>query len=555
MSSSNKMLNGTLFDWKTPETVIPKPLTLKDALISSIPKTEISNFLDPQLETDPLWKHFDKITEVLAKMKPGRVFISADYDVDGTTSGIILGKMLGVLGWDVGVFVPDRFKENYGVNYPVLDEEFKRKKFDLLITADCGATELFGLSEFGKKHKIPVCVIDHHKRGKKGDVVEINPHMFEDIQASHYCTGVLCFMLAKKLSEACPQISRLMPEIELLAGLSAMADVISMKGTVSRWLAKNFLAKGGTQTINVGISALVNIAELKGEKLTSTDVGFKIVPMINAAGRLKHAALVLALFDTASPQEAETIAFELQKLNTQRKQIQETIEKEAMKKYNKGDKVLAVADKGWHAGVVGPAAGTLSERLNIPVFLGGLLEEKGVYSFSARSASGIDIHGLVTKSMNGRNIQFGGHKVALGMKIEKERIDILKDLSDEMNKNCENAGKGVKQISRYLTTKSVSFLHWNDILSLEPFGIDNPSPFFCIPNVKLSLTPMASNPDHARGLIEDQHGSLPAVVFRSPMLSKISKFEGHVVGEFVCSKFRNETVVKFNIKDLIPTNS
>jgi single-stranded-DNA-specific exonuclease len=544
-------LDGKIFRWNRPPAPRFKGETLAELVLmshgmSSPPPAS----LDP---SDPMLLQAFETARFIRSLKPARAFINADYDVDGTSSAAILGGMLKKLGWDVRVFIPDRFEDSYGVNKGEIARAWDSEPFELLIAADCGATEMDWLSEFSISKKLAgTLVIDHHKKTphKPGLVHELNPqnHLSHGIHEYGYCTAVLCALVAEHVWKEMPEIP--LKKFKILAGAAALADVTSMRCPTARHYASEFLTSRPGEC--EPLDALAEVAKVS-RPLESTDALFKIIPMLNAAGRMRNATVLVALWDCDDYQECLRVANRLWSLNRDRRRLQEDVVRRAASTWKQGDRFILAWDESWHPGVVGPAAGQLVERYNIPVFLGGYMPQKGCYSFSGRSPEGVDIHALLSAAAKNLPVQFGGHKVALGMRVKKEDVPVLATLKEKMIPAAPVAQKPVRNLSGILKLSSVNFVNYESLRTLEPFGSEFPSPVFCVANVELSLSPMANIADSSTGVARSQDGhTVPVVVFRSPALAGMRTARGHLVGEMLCGRTASEKTVKLLVKDFIP---
>jgi single-stranded-DNA-specific exonuclease len=550
MSKAGNFLEGLCSSWEKPS---PRgdASSLAEVVVGAYGLTGVPGDLVPA--DDPLFKRAGEVAAYIIKRKPGRVFLNADYDVDGTSSAAILGGTLRHLGWDVRVFIPDRFEDSYGVNHTEITNAWEREKFDLLVAADCGATEMQWLGEFGKRHSCGVVVIDHHKKTPHEElgVCEINPqnHLGEGCHEYGYCTAVLAVMVCEAIFA---RLGKEMPtKYKTLAGMAAMADVTAMDCPVARHYAKCFLGSEGREC--VPLDALVEVSR-SGRPLETSDALFKIIPMLNAAGRMRNATVLVALWDCDDYQECLRVATRLWSLNRDRRRMQEEVVRQAGSGYREGDRVLLAWHESWHPGVVGPAAGQLVERFGVPVFLGGLIPKKGHYSFSGRAPEGVDIHALLSASTEGLPVVFGGHKAALGMKVKREDESHLQELEQRLSGRAAQPSKPKKKLAGILKSSSVNYVNYQSIRSLEPFGSGFPSPIFCVANLEVNLSPMGSIADSAAGVAKGQSGhSFPVAVFKNPKLARMRKLKGHAVGEMVCSSGDGEQVVKLLMKDFIPT--
>lgn len=543
-------LEGRLFRWNRPPSPKTRGETLADLVLmanglDSPPSAEIS-------PSDPVLIQAKEIAAFLQELKPGKAFLNADYDVDGTSSAAILGGMLKIMGWDVRVFIPDRFEDSYGVNHGEITKAWASEPFDLLVAADCGATEMEWLANFSEEKSIATLVVDHHKKTphRPSSVRELNPqnHLGEGIHEYGYCTAVLCALVAENISSSRSDIP--LAKYKILAGAAALADVTSMRCPAARHYASCFLSSLAGQC--EPLDALAEVAKAS-RPLESTDALFKIIPMLNAAGRMRNATVLVALWDCDDYQECLRVANRLWTLNRDRRRLQEEVVRRAASTWKEGDGFILAWDESWHPGVVGPAAGQLVERFNVPVFLGGYIPQKDCYSFSGRAPEGVDIHALITATAKGLPLQFGGHKVALGMRVGKSDAHCLESLRERIRHLTPSPPKPTKNLSGILKLSSINHVNYESVRTLEPFGSEFPSPVFCVANVEITLNPMSNIADSATGVARSEDGhSVPVVVFRSPALANIRQARGHLVGEMLCGRTAAERTVKLLLKDFIP---
>lgn len=549
---SIELLHGLCFSWKKPVRSEKgnrgslSELVLESYGLEEPPRAEV-------LEKDPLRIKAGEVSDFILGLPVGKAFINSDYDVDGTSAGAILGGVLRKLGWEVRVFIPDRFEDSYGVNHAVIENSWRSEQFDLLVASDCGATEMQWLGEFGKRVGCRVLVVDHHKKTEHEElgVVDMNPqnHLNEGAHEYGYCTAVLAVMIAEEISRKGKEID--ISKYKILAGMAAMADVTAMNWPVARYYAKCFLNSRAGEC--EPLDALSEVSK-SSRPLETSDALFKIIPMLNAAGRMRNATILVALWDCDDYQECLRVASRLWTLNRDRRRLQEEVTRKAALNYHPGQRLLLGWHESWHPGVVGPAAGQLVERYGVPVFLGGFLPQKDYFSFSGRGPEGSDIHGLVSRNVGDLPISFGGHKVALGMKIHRKDVSCLAELVNRMEKDAVEPAKPTKQLSGILKGSSVNYINYESVKNLEPFGSGFPSPVFCVANLEISLSPMGGIADSATGLAKTSDGHIfPLVVFKNPKLSKLQKIKGHIVGEMVCSPTEGEKTIKLLVKDIIPT--
>ena len=511
--------------------------------------------LRPSFDSDPMHKAAARFADRLAILPPGKALINADYDVDGVTSALIMGQALKSAGWRVDVFIPSRFVDGYGINKATLEKGTTGDdRVNCIITLDCGATELDYLSDFGLKSGVPVFVVDHHKRTgtAKDNLCELNPqcHLTEGVQENGYCTAVLVAMAAFHLAKRFPAIAEKINDYLMIAGMGAIADVVSMKSVGSRALAIQFLEQGYHSIKNTAFRLYMRACGIKGA-MTSADVGFKLVPPLNAVGRLDDATTVLAMFDVHDNIDAvERLIQKTLTLNRERRRLQDAIVNDACVFYG-NDPALAAYSRDWHIGVVGPAAGRIAERYRIPVFLGGYSPDARTYSFSGRSGGPIDIHDLMTKVIKGLPVKMGGHKAALGFRIDEAYIEEVMPIIKERLDRLTPRISAPRQCDAIIRT--VSMAHWQEIQALEPYGIENPAPLVCVPRVSVKLRRSRDRNDMASGtaMTTDGH-TFDVLVFHNANIAATTRFTGDIIGSLICDRRTNEHVVKMIIEDFLP---
>ena len=359
-------------------------------------------------------------------------------------------------------------------------------------------------------------------------------------------------MIAYHFSKRFPLYKEYLSDALFFGGLAAIADVISMKSIASRALADRFLKEAGSKMKNLGFRLYMKACGLADGVMTTADVGFKLVPPLNAAGRLDDPNGVMALFDeSVTTDGADRMIHKLQTLNLDRRREQDAICSDAHRAYEKGP-ALAYYSKNWHIGVVGPAAGRLAEALNIPVFLGGYSYNTKSFSFSGRSGgSGIDIHALLSKVLEGLPVQMGGHRAALGFRIKETDIESVFPVIQERLMALTPEVVPLRKCDVIVST--VSLNHWEEIRKLEPFGNGNPEPVVCVPKVSVELRKNPDRSDMSTGTAITCDGRrFECLIFHNPVLSSVTRFYGDIVGKLICDRRGSTPIVKLIIEDFIP---
>jgi single-stranded-DNA-specific exonuclease len=369
------------------------------------------------------------------------ITVFGDYDVDGATSAALLIRLLRGLGCDPQAYIPDRLMEGYGPSGEAL-VRIAAGGAKLIVTVDCGA-QAFEALEMARAAGVDVVVVDHHKCAAALPVAHalVNPNRLDEADDAaahgHLAAVGVCFLLGAALIRvmrargffATRPEPKLIELLDLVA-LGTVADVAQLRG-----LNRAFVTQGlkvMAQRRNVGLSALIDAARLTRAP-TCTDLGFALSPRINAGGRVGKSDLGVRLLITEDHAEAEAIAAELEKFNEERRAIEAMVSEAAeLMCRNQGNRAVVVASgEGWHPGVIGIVAGRLKEKLGRPAIViafGADGQGKG----SGRSISGVDLGAAVLAAKDsGLLIAGGGHAMAAGLTVARERLDELVEFLDE----------------------------------------------------------------------------------------------------------------------------
>ena len=400
----------------------------------------VPDFLDPtvrKLMPDPFTlTDMQVVTKRIADaaIRSERVAIFGDYDVDGATSAALLAWHLRHAGLDPLIHIPDRLFEGYGPNVEAV-RMLAAKGATLLITVDCGTTSVEPLAE-ARKLGLDVLVIDHHQCGDELPLVTalVNPNRPDDLSGLGQLAAVgLVFVTLVAVNRELRQRgfwTDERPEPDLLSmlhhvALGTVADVAPLTGLNRALVAKGLIAL--RRRDHVGHTALMDVSRLSGPP-EAWHLGFLLGPRINAGGRIGRADLGVRLLLEADPVEAARIAGELDRLNTERRLIEQAAEAqaeaEALAALGLEDKgsVIVTASEGWHPGIVGLVASRLKEKFSRPVFAVAL-EPGGIGTGSGRSISGVDLGKAVRQAVHdGLLIKGGGHAMAAGVTLRKERL-------------------------------------------------------------------------------------------------------------------------------------
>ncbi|HEY7600625.1 MAG TPA: single-stranded-DNA-specific exonuclease RecJ, partial [Candidatus Limnocylindrales bacterium] len=394
-----------------------------------------------------------------------RVAIFGDYDVDGACSSALLARFLAAHGLKPRVYIPDRMTEGYGPNARAI-EGLAADGATLIVTLDCGTTSIEALAA-ARPLCADVVVVDHHQADQRLPEVAalVNPNRHDDVSGlGHLCAAGVTFMLlvavARELRRrnATPAAIDLLEMLDLVA-LATVCDVVPLRGLNRAYVAR------GLQVIrqrrNTGLRALADAAGLAVPP-TAYHLGFVLGPRINAGGRIGDAGLGARLLALADETEAARIAVLLDRLNRERKAIETAMLDEAMVladsclEADPDLPVLVVASESFHKGVVGLVASRLTDRFGRPSCViawepapPGAGREKagelGEGTGSLRSIAGVDIGAAVRAAVAaGHLTKGGGHTMAAGLSVARERLDALDAFLRERLADTTSAARAVR---------------------------------------------------------------------------------------------------------------
>ncbi len=388
---------------------------------------EAKTFFRPQLSDlhDPfLMKDMDVAVKRLTKAIEDKeqMLIYGDYDVDGTTSVSLMYSYLEKINPNIGFYIPDRYKEGYGLSYQGIDFAHENG-ISLMICLDCGIKAIEKI-EYANEKGIDIIICDHHRPGNEipKAIAVLDPKRPD----CHYPFDELCGcgvgfkLLQAFVIENGLNMEELFEYLDLVA-IAVGADIVPIVGE------NRILAHYGLKVINQlkrpGIRALLEVAKAKKE-LSITDVVFIIGPRINAAGRIHSALKAVELLTSDDEKTLEKLSKEIEHFNSHRKTLDKSITKEALEIISSDSELLeakssVVFSEGWHKGVIGIVASRLTEHYYRPTIV--LTENNGKATGSARSVRHFDVYNAIEKCSDLLE-NFGGHKYAAGLTLKKENL-------------------------------------------------------------------------------------------------------------------------------------
>ena len=458
------------------------------------------------------------------------ILIYGDYDVYGVTSIVLLSTVLRTLGAKVHSVVPHRLVDGYGLKTEVLERTLVERKAGLVITVDCGITSVEPVQQALDKG-IDVIITDHHLPPGflPRAAAVLNPKQEGCVYPFKELAGVgvafkLCCELLRRSGHGMSIESLLK-----IAAIGTIADVAPLVGE-NRTIARIGL-RGLAEVRNHGLRGLLKRIGIYGKPVRASDVGFKIGPRINAAGRLASADTAIELFSASSEEAAFPMVSELNRLNEERRAVERGVFASAIAGIDPSpelDRILVVAGEGWHKGVLGLCAGKIAQKYHRPALAISIDGDSAVGS--GRSIAGLNLHGCLAQ-ISDLFDHFGGHEYACGFSLKSHRLPELRarlasvasclEESLFLREIVVDARVGISGVNASLMT---------ELDLLEPFGAGNPRPVFLCESVR-SMSARQFAPDCWELRLGDDESAFAAVLWpsRGELLSVLQAGESSVL--------------------------
>jgi single-stranded-DNA-specific exonuclease len=497
----------------------------------------------------------------VAVTKQQKVLLYGDYDVDGTTAVALMHEQLNLLGLDCIYYIPDRYKEGYGVSQQGIDYAIENQ-FDLLITLDCGIKAHEQLQRAISAH-IDVIVCDHHQPDQTlPPGIILNPKQagcsypykelcgcgvaFKLLQAYYLHNGLDTQTLYKSLD---------------LVALAIGADIVEM-------LDENrVLCAEGLKQINAkprrAFQILLELAK-KSFPLSLRDLVFVIAPRINAAGRIASGARAVAWMLSDDEQELQALAKDIDQDNAYRRTLDQDMTQEALELLEADAEQVArfsniVFDPSWHKGVVGIVASRIIEQHYKPTIV--LTESNGLITGSARCMPPLDLYALLDQCQE-HLTQFGGHQFAAGLSLLPENFSTFRNAFDAAVKDALQGQQLQRQVSidAQLEFKELGTnpnLHFPRILKIleafEPCGPGNLHGTFLVKNCLVLEHRLLKDAHLKLKLTQDNYPTnIDAIGFNMPELNEelMPGVYIDLVFQITANTYQNRTTLQLLIKDL-----
>lgn len=503
-------------------------------LTRGVERDDVARHLTPTLREflpDPsLFRDMDAAAERIAQavLAGEAVTIYGDYDVDGATSAALLVNLLRELGANADYYIPDRLLEGYGPSGEAL-VKLSEQGSSLIVTVDCGAMAFDALKQ-AHEAGVDVIVVDHHKCAAELPLAAalVNPNRLDESDEAaahgHLAAVGVAFLLAIALlrtlraqgffeSRAEPNLMALLD----LVALGTVADVAALHGLNRAFVSQGLKVMARRERI--GMAALIDASRLKRAPQCS-DLGFALGPRINAGGRVGESTLGVRLLTTTDPDEARAIAEQLSQLNEERRaieaEVQQAAEAQIDTQHNRS--VLLLSGTGWHPGVIGIVAGRIKEKTGKPSIVVAIDDSEGTGKGSGRSIAGVDLGAAIIGAReSGLLVAGGGHAMAAGLTVERDRIHALAEyLDDRLARDVVRAMENqAMQLDLAVAPGGLTPDLVETLDRAGPFGVGWPGPRVAVGPVRIVKADIVGT-DHLRVIAAGDDGrSLKAIAFRA----------------------------------------
>lgn len=476
-----------------------------------------------------LMKDMDRAVDILKeKIEEGKkIRVIGDYDIDGVNATYILQQGLAGLGADVDTDIPDRIKDGYGLNQMLIDRALE-DDVDTIITCDNGIAAMNEIA-YGKENGMTIVVTDHHEvpyleeNGEKKHLLPpadavVDPHRADcEYPFKGLCGAAVAYKLVEVLyrvsGKSEQEVEHLQERLMENVAIATIGDVMDLVGE-NRVFVKKGLELLKT-TKNEGLHALMQCTGVDTANLNTYHIGFVIGPCINAGGRLDTAKRALELLNASNRREAVTLAADLKELNDSRKELTEEGVEEAVRQIEssswKDDQVLVVYLPECHESIAGIIAGRIKERYYRPTFV--LTKGETGVKGSGRSIEAYDMFAEMSRCRE-LFTKFGGHKLAAGLSLEEEKVEVFRKRINELANLTEEDLQMKVSIDMRLPFPYINEELIHELKILEPFGKGNGKPLFAESKLRV-IQPriFGKNRNVLKCRLEDQQGNQMEAVY------------------------------------------
>jgi single-stranded-DNA-specific exonuclease len=517
---------------------------------------DVERFLRPRLSllTDPLLLPQMEIavSRILAALdRRERIVLFGDYDVDGVTSLALLDEMLRGYGGVPELFLPFRMEEGYGLSRESIDRCLEQHQPQLLVAVDCGTSSITEVADL-KKRGVDVIILDHHepRRDVPDCVAIVNPKMAA-CGMEYLCSVGIVFKLCHALLKTRPLSGfDLKSKLDLVA-LGTVADIVPLCDD------NRILVQRGAieiaRTSRIGLRKLMQVARVRAP-ISPEDIGYRLGPRLNAAGRLTTAEKSLRLLLTHDEEEAAALATDLNRQNRERQEVEQQIFDAATEQIDSHfdaarHAAIVTGARSWHPGVLGIVASRIMRKYHRPAIVIGF-DENGIGKGSGRSIEGLNLVQALGHCAHALD-KYGGHEMAAGLALREENFDVFAEqfrkaarelLPAEALQRCLHLDHELA-----FTEIDVDFLRWHEML--QPFGNGNAQPVFLACDVAPVAPPRVVNDKHLILRLRQGDRHRRAVYFNGAV-NELPRAPWDIAFRIRADEYDGETLVAMHIQAL-----
>ena len=521
-------------------------------------KEKIRQFLEPTRQDfyNPyLMKDMEIAVERIIKAieNQEKVIIYGDYDVDGITSTTVLKKFFKDLGLEVSYYIPNRLNEGYGLNKKAIDN-IVNEGYSLMITVDCGISAVEEI-DYANSLGLETIITDHHEPG------EVLPRALAVVDnkrkdSTYPFRDLAGVGVAFKLCQAIGIKLGLKEETYLkyldIVCVGTISDIVPLVDE-NRVITKLglLLVK---QTKNMGLKSIINSSGYSN--IDSNTISFGVAPRINACGRMGKAEEALELLLSTDIYKVNELTKKLNEHNKERQEIEKSICESALEKIEKNhldeNRTIVVGGEDWHHGVIGIVSSKITDMYFKPSILLSF-EEDGIGKGSGRSIPGFDLHQALTKCQNTLE-KFGGHSMAVGITIKKEKLEEFREEFEEIAKKEKiEEIVPILNVDAKIELNSVDKEIIESLKALEPFGEANKMPIFAFKNLRIDSIRALSEGKHLKLTLKENNRIINAIGFNMGILAEEYRIGDKidVAGILEINTFNGVDNLQINIKDIM----
>ena len=492
----------------------------------------------------------------------GRIRIVTDYDVDGTTSSLLLQAAMGVRWPDAHIdyHIPDRFTEGYGFSVAAA-QAAARDGVEMIVTADIGVRDHAAI-EAATDAGLQVLVADHHLPAGEAvpdrGIILCPPQRDCSYENPALAACGVSLKLGQALLSGHRHESKTVRSMLKLSAIGTVADMVDLRTPENRAIVRLGLDALNEDRHQAGLQALLKVSGCTPGNIEASDIGFRIGPRINAAGRLTHAAHVIELLRCRDPNRAAVLAAELDQVNRERQRLQRALSSQCLAQLGSPPRAFVVVSgpehEGFHRGIVGIVASRLKDKTRRPVAVVSIQGALAVGSI--RSVPGL--HAVeALDSVSDLLVKYGGHPAAAGFTLHAQHLDAFAQRLAAWAEARQGQEPPPHEVAFDTTVTPADLTErlYRELQQLGPYGQGNPAPTLVVQGVQAHrIQPLGKDQKHLRFQLSTPHGPLKAIWWNGATYQRaLGSGPLDLMGQLEHNHYRGVTTLQFNATDARPS--